>query len=132
MLRSYSADAHQDGPAESTAQPDAEWTSVPSHKATVEDDVDEDAADRSTGSATPATTPGTQAAEPAAKPESPQPQAQADKYWLSERSIGEFSRSFKFASRVDQDAVTAHLDNGVLTVTVPKAKAYEPLHIAVN
>jgi HSP20 family molecular chaperone IbpA len=43
--------------------------------------------------------------------------------WVSERSVGEFHRSFTFPSRVDQDAVTANLKNGILTVTVPKLTA---------
>jgi len=44
-------------------------------------------------------------------------------YWVSERSVGEFHRSFSFPSRVDQDAVTASLKNGILSVTVPKMAA---------
>lgn len=43
------------------------------------------------------------------------------KYWVSERSVGEFHRSFNFPSRVDQDGVKASLKNGVLSVVVPKA-----------
>lgn len=43
------------------------------------------------------------------------------KYWVSERSVGEFHRSFNFPSRVDQDAVKANLKNGILSITVPKA-----------
>ena len=42
-------------------------------------------------------------------------------YWVSERSVGEFHRSFTFPSNVNQDAVSASLKNGVLTVTIPKA-----------
>ena len=45
------------------------------------------------------------------------------KYWVSERSVGEFYRSFSFPSRVDQDGVKASLKNGVLTVIVPKLAA---------
>lgn len=41
-------------------------------------------------------------------------------YWVSERSVGEFSRSFAFPSRVDQEHVKASLKNGILSVTVPK------------
>lgn len=44
------------------------------------------------------------------------------KYWVSERSVGEFSRSFSFPSRVDSEAVNASLNNGILGVVVPKAK----------
>lgn len=43
------------------------------------------------------------------------------KYWVTERSVGEFHRSFNFPSRVDQDGVKASLKNGVLSVVVPKA-----------
>ena len=47
------------------------------------------------------------------------------KYWVAERSIGEFSRSFSFAHAVQQDAVSATLRDGILTVRVPKAKKSE-------
>lgn len=43
------------------------------------------------------------------------------KYWLSERSVGEFQRVLSFPTRVDQDNVKASLKNGVLSVTLPKA-----------
>ncbi|KAE9963252.1 hypothetical protein BLS_009488 [Venturia inaequalis] len=44
------------------------------------------------------------------------------KYWLSERSVGEFRRNFSFPASVDQDAVKASLKNGILSIVVPKAK----------
>jgi len=44
------------------------------------------------------------------------------KLWVSERSIGEFSRSFNFPTNVDSDAVTASLKNGILSIVVPKTK----------
>lgn len=44
-------------------------------------------------------------------------------YWASERSIGEFQRTFTFPVRVDQDAVRASLKNGILSVIVPKEAA---------
>jgi len=59
-------------------------------------------------------------------------QQPADKFWLSERSIGSFSRTFGFPARVDQDAVKASLENGVLSITVPKAKKQESRRIAIN
>jgi len=43
------------------------------------------------------------------------------RYWLSERSFGEFSRVFSFPSSVDQDKVEAKFDHGVLNISVPKA-----------
>jgi HSP20 family molecular chaperone IbpA len=42
------------------------------------------------------------------------------KYWCQERSIGEFHRTFSFPARINEGAVTANLDNGVLHVTIPK------------
>jgi HSP20 family molecular chaperone IbpA len=45
------------------------------------------------------------------------------KYWVSERSVGSFHRSFAFPARVDQDAVKASLKNGILSIVVPKASA---------
>jgi len=44
------------------------------------------------------------------------------KYWLSERSFGEFSRVFSFPASVDQEGVTAKFEHGVLNITVPKAE----------
>jgi HSP20 family protein len=59
-------------------------------------------------------------------------QAPQTKYWLSERSVGEFARSFSFPSRIDQDGVKASLTNGILNVVVPKAKKHESRKISIN
>jgi HSP20 family protein len=37
-----------------------------------------------------------------------------------ERGHGAFTRTFEFAASIDAEAVSADLDNGVLTVTLPK------------
>jgi len=50
----------------------------------------------------------------------PEPSPPAYHYWVSERSTGNFQRTFTFPTRVDQDAVRANLRNGVLSVFVPK------------
>ncbi|KAF9889329.1 hypothetical protein FE257_007439 [Aspergillus nanangensis] len=42
-------------------------------------------------------------------------------YWASERSVGEFHRTFTFPNRVDQENVKANLNNGILSVVVPKS-----------
>lgn len=44
----------------------------------------------------------------------------AVKFWVNERSVGEFERRFSFPGHVDQDAVKASLKNGILSVVVPK------------
>jgi len=86
-----------------------EGTNTPkSHKATVED---EDA---------PANGESTAVQKAAAKDTSATPQ---HRYWVSERSVGEFHRAFTFPTRVDQDAVKASLKNGILSIVVPKATA---------
>lgn len=54
------------------------------------------------------------------------------RYWVSERSVGEFHRSFSFPTRVDQDAVKASLKNGILSVVVPKAQAPQPRKINIE
>lgn len=56
----------------------------------------------------------------------------AARYWASERTIGEFQRTFSFTTRVDQDAVTASLKGGVLSIVLPKAKATAPKKITVQ
>jgi len=114
------------------------------HHATVEDDPEEPATPRS---ATPVeaeaeTSEKAEGKKPAApvvpatqKSEAPAAQAQApknnEKLWLYERSVGEFTRAFTFAARVEHEGVTASLENGVLRVTVPKAKAHQPRRIVV-
>jgi HSP20 family molecular chaperone IbpA len=45
------------------------------------------------------------------------------KFWVSERSIGSFSRVFNFAQPLDHDNVKASMKNGLLTIFVPKKKA---------
>ncbi|EME41985.1 hypothetical protein DOTSEDRAFT_132887 [Dothistroma septosporum NZE10] len=50
-------------------------------------------------------------------------QKQSSRYWVSERSVGEFARAFSFPTRVDQEAVKASLKDGILSIVVPKAQA---------
>lgn len=44
------------------------------------------------------------------------------RFWVSERSVGEFARTFNFPEPVDQDNVKASMNNGILSLVVPKAK----------
>lgn len=53
-------------------------------------------------------------------------------YWASERSTGEFQRTFTFSTRVDQDAVRASLRNGILSVVVPKEAAPKTKKIRIQ
>jgi HSP20 family protein len=48
-------------------------------------------------------------------------QPAAPKYWISERNVGSFTRTFTFKSLLDPEKATATLEHGVLTITVPRA-----------
>ncbi len=104
---------------EGTDQPKSITDSGSSHKATVEDESA--ATDSSTaGAANTSSTPGeNQQVTKDTKPA----EDDGPKYWVSERSVGEFHRSFSFPSRVDQDNVKASLKNGILSIVVPKSTA---------
>lgn len=54
------------------------------------------------------------------------------KYWVAERSVGEFHRSFNFPTRVDTDNVKAGLKNGILIITVKKAAEPQPKKINID
>ena len=47
-------------------------------------------------------------------------------YWVSERSVGEFARSFHFPNPVDHENVKASMKNGILRVVVPKTEKAKP------
>lgn len=54
-------------------------------------------------------------------------------YWVSERSVGEFARSFAFPAAVDQEHVKGSLKNGILKVVVPKiAKKAHPKKVTIE
>ena len=61
-----------------------------------------------------------------------QPKDAESKFWVSERSVGEFSRSFSFPVRVDQDRVQASMKNGILSILVPKSKKVESRKITIS
>jgi HSP20 family molecular chaperone IbpA len=95
-----------------------------SHKATVADEESEKA--KEAGTVTKQE-PKQQQVEKHKQQEQPK-----EKFWVTERSIGEFSRAFSFPTRVDQDGVQASLKDGILSVIVPKAKKHESRRINVN
>lgn len=66
------------------------------------------------------------------KPTADDNRSSSFRYWASERSIGEFQRTFTFPVRVDQDAVRASLKNGVLSVIVPKEAAPKTKKIRIE
>jgi len=75
----------------------------------------------------------TESSETATKaPEEPRKCKPRARYWVAERSYGSFRRTFHFPGRVDHDAIKAGLKNGVLSITIPKAKALEPKKVTIN
>lgn len=48
------------------------------------------------------------------------------------RRVGQFHYSVTLPSEVDADKITAHLDEGVLTVRVPKPEQARPRRIAIS
>ena len=49
-----------------------------------------------------------------------------------EYDIGGFQRRFTIGPRIDPDRITAGFQNGVLTLTLPKAEAHKPRKIEVS
>ncbi|NDJ77926.1 MAG: Hsp20/alpha crystallin family protein [Chloroflexi bacterium] len=54
------------------------------------------------------------------------------KYVLLERPTGRFERTLTINTPINHDQVEAVFDNGVLTLTLPKAEAIKPRQIAVK
>lgn len=105
---------------------EVDTSSEKSHAPTVEDDYD----DVDAPVATPATTAtATEEQQPrqAAETVAPKP-----KFWIAEREVGEFARSFSFSQRIEQDFVSADLSNGVLHVVVPKSQKPRKVTVTVN
>jgi HSP20 family molecular chaperone IbpA len=50
----------------------------------------------------------------------------------TEYNVGHYTRSFTLSNKVDQDRISAQLDDGVLTLTLPKAKEVQPRRIAIG
>lgn len=53
-------------------------------------------------------------------------------YHRRERGTGEFTRCVTLPAEVDADKVEARLENGVVTITMPKAEAAKPRKIMVK
>ena len=50
----------------------------------------------------------------------------------TEYNVGNYTRSFTISNEVDRDGIAAKIDNGVLTVTLPKAKEAAARRIEVG
>ncbi|KAL8723143.1 MAG: hypothetical protein Q9225_000484 [Loekoesia sp. 1 TL-2023] len=118
--REYSSDGSQAARGRITGEVTDNTKNNTSHKATVEDEGAE------------TSTPQGKGGEVTKSSEGGEVQKGGFKYWVSERSVGEFHRAFSFPSRVDQDGVKANLKNGILSVVVPKAASHQAKRIPVE
>lgn len=50
----------------------------------------------------------------------------------TEYNIGNFQRSFRLSNQIDQDKISAELNDGVIVLSLPKAETAKPRRIAVN
>jgi HSP20 family protein len=99
-------------------------------KVTVEDEPESDTTGASGATDSQALTKSSeQEQQQVAESTKQEPQA---RYWVSERSIGTFARTFTFPERVNHDGVTASMKNGVLTIAVPKAPRYQARKIQIQ
>ena len=121
-----SAKAVQNEPADENASE----KSANYQKASVEDEyVDAGAeSEPADGAKTPAST----IAEVAPAAESKKAAEPSFRYWVSERSVGEFERRFSFPGRVELENVKASLKNGILSVVVPKVLAQQSRRINIE
>lgn len=50
----------------------------------------------------------------------------------TEYNVGHYTRSFSLSNKINQADISAQLDDGVLTLTLPKAKEAQPRRISIG
>jgi HSP20 family protein len=50
----------------------------------------------------------------------------------TEYNVGHYTRSFTLSNKIDQERISAQLDDGVLTLTLPKAKEARPRRVSIG
>ena len=50
----------------------------------------------------------------------------------AEYNVGHYARSFTLSNTIDREKISANLEDGVLTLTLPKAKHAQPRKIAIG
>jgi HSP20 family molecular chaperone IbpA len=50
----------------------------------------------------------------------------------TEYNVGHYTRSFTLSNKIDREKIGAQLDDGVLTLTLPKAKEAQPRRISIG
>ncbi|MBV8868516.1 MAG: Hsp20 family protein, partial [Acetobacteraceae bacterium] len=49
-----------------------------------------------------------------------------------EFNVGHYTRSFALSGKIDREGIGAQLEDGVLVLTLPKAKEAQPRRIAIQ
>lgn len=148
--RNYEAEQPQQDQApaqdQAQAQPEATAARSPSLRATVEDEdtdsfkevgdeavlvEDESAGAQKEEAAAAAATPKEPAVTTTTTTTEAAATAKPVRYWYRERSVGQFRRVFEFPVAVNEDAVKASLDGGILSVSIPKAAKRQAKRISV-
>ena len=50
----------------------------------------------------------------------------------TEYNVGNYARNFQLSSKIEQDAISAELKDGVMTLVLPKAEKARPRKITVT
>jgi HSP20 family protein len=50
----------------------------------------------------------------------------------TEYNVGHYARSFSLSDKIDQDNIDARLEDGVLTLTLPRSPAARPRRIEIT
>lgn len=50
----------------------------------------------------------------------------------TEYNVGHYTRSLRLSNKIDQERISAQLEDGVLTLTLPKAKEAQPRRISIG
>ncbi len=62
----------------------------------------------------------------------PEEMPESEQYHRRERGYGEFNRSFQLPYSINKEKVEANMENGVLSITLPRAEAEKPRQISVQ
>lgn len=61
-----------------------------------------------------------------------EPREEGAQYLLAEYGVGDFYRAFTIGEAIDTEKISAELNNGVLTLHLPKTENVKPRKIAVK
>jgi HSP20 family molecular chaperone IbpA len=50
----------------------------------------------------------------------------------TEYNVGHYARAFTLSSKIDQENISAQVEDGVLTLTLPKVKEVQPRRITIS